>query len=62
MAPARLLLQTHAEAEGGVTPGLPFSGWMTRDHAVTPGMMETKVLQHSATSHREKRKRTRKLS
>lgn len=43
MAPARLLLQTHAGGEGGVASGLPFSGGMTRDHAVTPGVMETKL-------------------
>lgn len=43
MVPARLLCQTLAGSEGEGAPGLPFSGRMTRDHAVTPGMMETKL-------------------
>lgn len=43
MAPARLLPQILVGGEGGVPSGLPFIGGMTRDHAVTPGTMETKL-------------------
>lgn len=35
--------QTLAAGEGGAASGLPFSGGMSRDHAVTPGMMEMKL-------------------